>query len=110
MKNLWVLLISSVTLHTAYAQTFEGNLNRYETPLGMNSVQDIDLPAQRVRDENFNRTIVNSNSPGFAITAIGNLINVTTSGNNNTVQVNATQTNTGNQSINLGEIQADSKQ
>ncbi|MDX1668435.1 MAG: hypothetical protein R3194_03365 [Limnobacter sp.] len=101
MKKLSVLLLAQATITSALAQTFEDNVNRYETPLGMSSVQDIDMPAQRVRDERFNRITVNNRMPGFALTTVGNLINVTNEGNNNTIHINATQTNSGDQTIQI---------
>lgn len=85
----------------AYAQTFEGNVSSFETPFGMNSVTDIDSPAGTRRDANFNRTQVESPGWGFASTAIGNLINVQTEGNNNTVVINATQINNGSQNASI---------
>lgn len=106
MKKALALLVANAVFASATAQTFEDNANRYETPLGMSSVQDIDMPAQRVRDENFNRTTVNDQTPGFAFTAVGNLINVTTSGNNN---INATQTNSGAQTIRIDPSLTSSK-
>lgn len=84
-------------LGSAHAQTFEGNVSSFETPFGMRSVTDIDSPAGTRRDANFNRTQVDSPGWGFAATAIGNLINVQTDGNNNTVVINATQINNGAQ-------------
>lgn len=86
---------------SAYAQTFEGNVNTFETPFGMRSVTDIDTPAGTRRDENFNRTQIESPGLGFSATAIGNLINVQTDGNNNTVVINATQINSGPQNATL---------
>ncbi|VWX34253.1 hypothetical protein [Limnobacter sp. 130] len=85
----------------AFAQTFEGNVSSFETPYGMRSVTDIDSPAGTRRDANFNRTQVDSPGWGFASTAIGNLINVQTEGNNNTVVINATQINNGSQNATI---------
>lgn len=84
------------------AQTFEGNMNSFETPRGMNSVTDIDSPVATRRDSNFNRTVVNSPNAGFAATSIGNLISVENRGSNNTVVINATQVNKGSQRASLG--------
>lgn len=83
------------------AQTFEGNVSAFETPMGMRSVTDIDSPAGTRRDANFNRTTVDAPGWGFAATAIGNLINVENSGSNNTVVINATQINNGSQRATL---------
>ncbi|HEX4918491.1 MAG TPA: hypothetical protein VFV43_11380 [Limnobacter sp.] len=97
MKKIATLIAIALTCSTALAQTFEGNVSSFETPFGMRSVTDIDAPAGVSRDENFNRMSVESPGWGFAATAIGNLINVQTEGNNNTVVINATQINNGSQ-------------
>lgn len=83
------------------AQTFESNMNSFETPLGMNSVTSIDTPVSSTRDTNFNRTVVNQPGSSFTVSSIGNLINVQTTGSNNTIVVNANQVNNGNQSANF---------
>lgn len=101
MKTKLLIASTALLCATAQAQTFEGNVNGFETPLGMNSVNDIDSPATRVRDERFNRVQVQAPGYGFTATAIGNLVNVVTTGNNNTVQVNATQVNNGSQRVDL---------
>lgn len=85
----------------ASAQTFEGNVSSFETPMGMRSVTDIDSPVGIRRDENFNRTAVDAPGWGFAATAIGNLISVQNEGSNNTVVINATQINNGSQRATL---------
>ncbi len=98
MKKISLIIATLlIPAAAAVAQTFEGNLNSFETPFGMRSVGDIDSPASIRRDENFNRTQIQSPGWGFAATAVGNLINVQTEGNNNTVVVNATQINNGTQ-------------
>ena len=97
MKKLHLIIASLLIPAVAQAQTFEGNVSSFETPFGMRSVTDIDSPAATRRDENFNRTQVQSPGWGFTSTAIGNLINVQTEGNNNTVVINATQINNGSQ-------------
>lgn len=101
--NLLKLCIATLALgfSSANAQTFEGNVSSFETPFGMRSVTDIDSPAGTRRDANFNRTQVDSPGWGFAATAIGNLINVQTDGNNNTVVINATQINNGAQNATI---------
>jgi holdfast attachment protein HfaA len=98
-----ILFIAALVLPFAHAnaQTFEGNVSSFETPYGMRSVTDIDSPAGTRRNENFNRTEVQSPGWGFASTAIGNLINVQTDGNNNTVVINATQINNGSQNASI---------
>jgi hypothetical protein len=102
MKKTTVL-IASLALHATatYAQTFEGSVNSFETPFGMRSVTDIDSPAGPRRDANFNRTQIESPGFGFSATAIGNLINVQTEGNNNTVVINATQINNSSQNATI---------
>jgi hypothetical protein len=98
MKNMTLTLAALlIATPNAFAQTFEGNVSSYETPFGMNNVTDIDSPAGVRRNENFNRTQIQSPGWGFTSTAIGNLINVQTEGNNNTVVINATQVNNGTQ-------------
>jgi hypothetical protein len=87
----------------ARAQTFEGNVSGFETPLGMNSVTDIDNPVSARRDSNFNRTVVEAPGMGFAATAIGNLISVENQGSNNTIIINATQVNSGAQNATLNQ-------
>jgi holdfast attachment protein HfaA len=101
--NLLKLCITALALgfSSANAQTFEGNVSSFETPFGMRSVTDIDSPAGTRRDANFNRTQVESPGWGFASTAIGNLINVQTEGNNNTVVITATQINNGSQNATI---------
>ncbi|WP_370261397.1 hypothetical protein [Limnobacter sp.] len=97
MRHLLVLPFALLFHITSLAQTFEGNVSSFETPFGMRNVTDIDSPAGVTRDSRFNRTSVESPGWGFAATAIGNLINVQTEGNNNTVVINATQINNGSQ-------------
>ncbi len=82
----------------AQAQTFESNSNTFETPMGMNSVTDIDSPSGVRRDQRFNLYEVQEPGWRFAVTSIGNLINVETNGSNNSIVINATQVNNGNQS------------
>lgn len=96
-KTLLLLLAAGTFTNHLYAQTFENTGASFETPLGMRSVIDIDSPLASKRDENFNRTSVDAPGWGFTATAIGNLINVQTEGNNNTVVINATQVNSGMQ-------------
>jgi holdfast attachment protein HfaA len=82
----------------ANAQTFESNANTFETPMGMGSVTDIDSPTGVRRDQRFNLYEVQEPGWRFAVTSIGNLINVETNGSNNSIVINATQVNNGNQS------------
>jgi len=96
--TLTALLLSAPNV---FAQTFEGNVSSFETPFGMRNITDIVSPAGTRRDENFNRTQVDAPGWGFTATAIGNLINVQTEGNNNTVVINATQINNGSQKASI---------
>lgn len=100
MKHFTVTCLIALTAFSAtvHAQTFESNPNGFETPLGMSDLSAIDSPATSTRDENFNRVEINRPSTGYSVTTVGNLINVETSGRNNTVVINAEQINTGNQS------------
>lgn len=88
----------------AFAQTFEGNNNVFETPLGRNNVTEIDGVATSRRDQNFNRVEVQRPGWEFSATSIGNLINVQQDGMNNTVIINAQQINKGSQRASLGEL------
>jgi holdfast attachment protein HfaA len=101
------------------------NSSAYNAPFGMQAGQENQAAAPSLRDANGNLTAVNGQitSANFGVTAsaqslatahagvgtggagtafggataIGNSLNVVTLGNNNTVVVNATQTNNGNQ-------------
>ena len=108
MRKIYVFTALLALTVSAQAQTFEGNNNVFETPLGMNSVTDIDGVVKSSRDENFNLTRT-TQQPGWALsaTAIGNLINVQIVGNNNSAVINATQINTGSQ---RASISTDTKQ
>ena len=102
MKKFTLMFMAcALPAFAAHAQTFEGNVSSFETPFGMRSVTDIDSPAGTRRDANFNRTQVDAPGWGFAVTAVGNLINVQTEGNNNTVVINATQINNGSQNASI---------
>ena len=94
---LGLILFASMP-SAAQAQTFESNSNTFETPMGMNSVTDIDSPSGVRRDQRFNLYEVQEPGWRFAVTSIGNLINVETNGSNNSIVINATQVNNGNQS------------
>lgn len=100
MKNLFhtlsaIALLAAVPV--AHSQSFETSSNGFEVPVGMSSLSDIDNPVSSIRDANFNRLDINTPNMGFAVTTVGNLVNVVTSGSNNTVVVNADQVNSGNQ-------------
>ncbi|MBV9043804.1 MAG: holdfast anchoring protein HfaA [Alphaproteobacteria bacterium] len=118
-----VLVSGFLAVGTAEAGDFSNAAN-YNAPYGMNAGQENQAPNPTLRDLNGNLTAVNgqitsgnvgmnsgvgtasahagagTSGAGAAYggaTAIGNQINVVTLGNNNTVVVNATQTNNGNQ-------------
>lgn len=101
IKQVIASLVATSLSSLSFAQTFESNMNGFETPLGMNSVTSIDTPVSSTRDANFNRTVVNQPGASFSVSSIGNLVNVQTTGSNNTIVVNANQINNGNQSANL---------
>lgn len=102
--SLGVIAAFSWVHHPASAQTFEGNNNVFETPLGRNNVTEIDGIASSRRDENFNRLEVQRPGWEFSATSIGNLINVQQDGMNNTVIINAQQINKGSQRASVGEL------
>jgi hypothetical protein len=102
--SLGVLVACSWGHNPASAQTFEGNNNVFETPLGRNNVTEIDGIASSRRDENFNRLEIQRPGWEFSATSIGNLINVQQDGMNNTVIINAQQINKGSQRASVGEL------
>lgn len=102
IKQVIASLVATSISSLCFAQTFESNMNSFETPLGMASVTSIDTPVSSTRDANFNRTVVNQPGASFSVSSIGNLVNVQTTGSNNTIVVNANQVNNGNQSANFG--------
>jgi holdfast attachment protein HfaA len=107
----------------AHAQTRAGYANEFSRPYGINPGDESRPYDARTRDLNGNRVIVDgrivtgddlSSLPlglyngantgmGFSGTgsAIGNQLNVNTSGSFNTVVVNSTQINNGNQTVNI---------
>lgn len=103
-KSLLMLALLPIFNVGWAAVTFEGNPSAIETPLGMNSVTDIDSTVASRRDSNFNRVQVQSPGVGFAATAIGNLINVEAAGSNNTITIYATQVNNGSQRASLSAL------
>ena len=82
----------------------EGPFNTYELSLTKKELGAIDSSAVNVRDSRMNRTSISNPGFGANATAIGNLINVVTSGSGNTVVINAQQMNRGNQTaiVSLG--------
>jgi holdfast attachment protein HfaA len=105
----------------AQAQSRAGYANEFSRPYGLNPGDETRPFDARTRDLNGNRVIVdgrivvgddlsslplglyNSGNGGLGFsgtgTAIGNQLNVTTQGSFNTVVVNATQINNGNQTV-----------
>lgn len=80
----------------AQAQTMEESLSvTFEAPFGMKDAGDMDLVVNGKRDSSLNKVITATPGWGFSATTIGNLVNVTTQGSNNTVVINASQTNKG---------------
>ena len=107
----------------ANAQSRAGYANEFSRPYGVNPGDESRPYDARTRDLNGNRVIVdgrivtgddlsslplglyNGGSTGMGFsgtgTAIGNQLNVNTSGSFNTVVVNSTQINNGNQTVNV---------
>jgi holdfast attachment protein HfaA len=107
----------------AHAQSRAGYANEFSRPYGLNPGDENRPYDARTRDLNGNRVIVdgrivtgddlsslplglyNSSNSGMGFsgtgTAIGNQLNVNTSGSFNTVVVNSTQINNGNQTVNI---------
>ncbi len=107
----------------AHAQSRAGYANEFSRPYGINPGDESRPYDARTRDLNGNRVIIDgrivtgddlsslplglyngsSTGMGFSGTgaAIGNQLNVNTSGSFNTVVVNSTQINNGNQTVNI---------
>jgi holdfast attachment protein HfaA len=107
----------------AHAQSRAGYANEFSRPYGINPGDESRPYDARTRDLNGNRVIVdgrmvtgddlsslplglyNSSGTGMGFSgtgsAIGNQLNVNTSGSFNTVVVNSTQINNGNQTVNI---------
>jgi holdfast attachment protein HfaA len=127
MTNLKTLLMTGAALAAlttaACAGTYDSSAN-YNAPIGMASSASMNAPVNTsLRDANGNLEVVDGKitSSSFAevggvqsfaggvgsgvggtssSTAIGNQLNVITTGSNNIVIVDSTQTNTGNQTAN----------
>lgn len=124
-KTVALAVLFAATAQSALAGDFS-NSSTYNAPYGMQAGQENQAPNASLRDANGNLTVVNgqftsanfgtgagASASGAATasgvgtggagtaygnaTAIGNQLNVVTVGNNNTVVVNATQTNNGDQ-------------
>jgi len=119
------LVVGVAFAGSAQAGSDFSNASSYNAPFGMQAGQENQAVNPSLRDANGNLTAVNGQitSANFGVTsgassaasahsgvgtsgagtafggatAIGNSLNVVTLGNNNTVVVNATQTNNGNQ-------------
>jgi holdfast attachment protein HfaA len=107
----------------AHAQSRAGYANEFSRPYGINPGDESRPYDARTRDLNGNRVIIdgrmvtgddlsslplglyNSSGTGMGFSgtgaAIGNQLNVNTSGSFNTVVVNSTQINNGNQTVNI---------
>jgi holdfast attachment protein HfaA len=107
----------------AHAQSRAGYANEFSRPYGINPGDESRPYDARTRDLNGNRVIIdgrmvtgddlsslplglyNSSNTGMGFSgtgaAIGNQLNVNTSGSFNTVVVNSTQINNGNQTVNI---------
>jgi holdfast attachment protein HfaA len=107
----------------AHAQSRAGYANEFSRPYGLNPGDEMRPYEAGTRDQNGNRVILdgrivvgddlsslpnglyNSDGRGMGYsgtgTAIGNQLNVNTSGSFNTVVVNSTQINNGNQTVNI---------
>jgi holdfast attachment protein HfaA len=107
----------------AHAQSRAGYANEFSRPYGLNPGDENRPYDAKTRDLNGNRVIIdgrivvgddlsslplglyNSGSSGMGFsgtgTAIGNQLNVNTSGSFNTVIVNSNQVNNGNQTVNI---------
>jgi holdfast attachment protein HfaA len=117
------IALSSMTACVGTAQAGDySNATNYNNPFGMSAAQENAPVNSSLRDANGNLTVVNgqitsafggvgnvqsstgvgyggSGTSGTA-TAIGNSLNVVTTGSNNIVIVDANQTNNGNQTAN----------
>jgi holdfast attachment protein HfaA len=122
-----VMGLGTVSLAGTATAANYSDLSSYNTPYGMSPGQETQAVNPSLRDANGNLTVVNgqftssnfsqqsgvqtagsslngSSSSGSIFggaTAIGNSLNVVTTGNNNTVIVNSTQTNNGDQNANV---------
>jgi holdfast attachment protein HfaA len=117
-------LTGAATVTSATAADYSNSTN-YNNPIGMSSGQENSTVNSSLRDENGNLTVVNgeitsstfsqmggvqnasasvsgvgSTSMNGMATAIGNSLNVVTTGSNNIVIVSSTQVNNGDQTAN----------
>jgi len=68
----------------------------------MRDAGDMDATVSGTRDSAMNKVVNASPKWGFTASAIGNLVNVVTTGSNNTVVVSASQINKGSQQARIG--------
>lgn len=113
LSGVVMALSASFIATSASAKTTFSTADSLNVPYGMSSRADATTPYDAgTRDLNDNRTIINGvivtgdslsqNSDGSTSLlgyAIGNQLNVTTTGSNNTVVVDSTQINNGNQTV-----------
>ena len=127
MTNLKTLLVTSAALSAlttaAFAGTYDSSAN-YNAPIGMASSSSMNAPVNTsLRDANGNLVVQNGQITSSSFSevggvqsfnggvgggiggtssamAVGNQLNVITTGSNNIVIVDSTQTNTGNQTAN----------
>lgn len=85
------------------AQTMEESpSSTFEVAYRAGAISELDAIAASTRDAAMNRVITQSPKWSLSATATGNLVNVVTTGSNNTVVVNSSQINTGSQQANVG--------
>lgn len=121
LSGVAVAIAGTLASTGAKAQPVPGFANEFSRPYGLNPGDQILPYDARTRDLNANRTIVNGvivtgdslsstflglntgTETGFSGTgyAIGNQLNVTTTGSFNTVVINSSQINNGNQTVTI---------
>ncbi len=100
--NLMAIAICMVAA-PASAQTMEeSSSSTFEAPYSMRDAGDSDMNAVGTRDSAMNKVVNATPKWGFTASAIGNLVNVVTTGSNNTIMVNASQINKGSQQARIG--------
>jgi hypothetical protein len=90
--------VSAVAPFTAQSQTMEDSPSlTFEAPFGQKDAGESEAMVNSTRDGSFNKVVTATPGWGLSVSAMGNLINVVEQGSNNTVVINASQTNTGSQ-------------
>lgn len=99
LAPLLILLSLATTPLLAIAQaTMEDSTSlSFEAPYGMRDAGDMEMMVNGTRDGALNKVVQASPGWGFSASAIGNLVNVVTTGSNNTVVLNTNQINKGSQ-------------